>query len=77
MAEQVVLRHIDVSNVKDILDDNDNLPAPISHAILLFIGDMYMNRESVTNQNINKIPFSYDYILSLYQNYYPSKYKSE
>lgn len=77
VAEEVVSRHIDYK-LDEIAADNDGeLPASLQHAILLFIGDMYANRESVTSENITKIPFSYDYILSLWQNYYPSKFKTE
>ena len=77
VAEEVVQRHIDYDLNKIAEDNNGELPASLQHAILLFIGDMYANRESVTTQNITKIPFSYDYILSLWQNYYPSNFKTE
>ena len=75
VAEEVVSKHID-TDLSELVDDSGDLPAGITHAILLLIGNFYANRDSVTNLNINKIPFSYDYLLSLYQNYYPSKFKS-
>ena len=69
VSEQVVERHID-SNLSEVAKSNgDELPSPLLHAMLLFIGDMYRTRESVSFTSVSAIPFSYDYILSLYKNY--------
>lgn len=69
VAEKVVEKHTD-ENLKDIANENGGeLPPPLLHAMLLFIGDMYRSRESTTFGTVNSIPFSYDYILSLYKNY--------
>lgn len=66
VAEAMVARHID-RNLADIAIDG-HLPAPIQHACLLFIGNMYMNRESVSNVTMMDIPKSYDYLLATYKN---------
>lgn len=70
VAERVVETHID--NKLDIIASNNGgtLPAPILHAMLLFIGNMYANRESVAFVSANEIPLSYAYILDLYKCYY-------
>ena len=69
VAEKVVEKHTD-SNFSDIAEANGGeLPSPLTHAMLLFIGDMYKNRESISFTSVSAIPFSYDYILSLYKNY--------
>ena len=70
VAEKVVETHID--NKLDIVASNNGgtLPAPILHAMLLFIGNMYANRESVAFVSANEIPLSYAYILDLYKCYY-------
>lgn len=70
VAERVVETHID--NKLDIIASNNGgtLPAPILHAMLLFIGNMYANRESVAFVSANEIPLSYAYILGLYKCYY-------
>lgn len=69
VAEKVVEKHTD-SNLSDVANSNGGeIPSPLLHAILLFIGDMYRNRESISFTSVNSIPFSYDYILSLYKNY--------
>lgn len=69
VAEKVVEKHTD-SNLSDVANSNGGvLPSPLLHAMLLFIGDMYRNRESISFTSVNSIPFSYDYILSLYKNY--------
>lgn len=69
VAEKVVEKHTDTS-LKQIAEENGGeLPPPILHAMLLFIGDMYKSRESISFGSVTSIPFSYDYILSLYKNY--------
>lgn len=69
VAEKVVEKHTD-SDLSEIVSmSGGELPTPLIHAMLLFIGDMYRNRESVSFGSVNSIPFSYDYILSLYKNY--------
>jgi len=37
--------------------------------MLLFIGNMYLSRESVTFGNAVEIPLSYNYLLDLYKDY--------
>ena len=67
--EKVVEKHTD-TNLKKIAEENGGeLPPPILHAMLLFIGDMYKSRESISFGSVTSIPFSYDYILSPYKNY--------
>jgi len=66
VAEAIVSRHID-RNLEDILIDGE-LPAPIRHACQLYIGNMYMNRESVSNISMIDIPKSYEYLLATYKN---------
>lgn len=69
VAQNVVEKHTDMD--LDVIAESNGgeLPPPLVHAMLLFIGDMYRNRESISNLSVNAIPFSYDYILSLYKNY--------
>ncbi len=68
VAETVIQQHID-QNLSELAEDGGVLPAPLSQAMLLFIGNMYANRESVAYTNANEIPFAYDYLLSLYKDY--------
>lgn len=70
VAERVIEKHID-NNLSNFCDSEGELKeTPLLHAMLLFIGDMYQSRESVSfNSNPLEIPFSYDYLLSLYKNY--------
>lgn len=77
VAERVVETHID--NQLDIIASKNGgtLPAPILHAMLLFIGNMYANRESVAFVSANEIPLSYAYILDLYKCYYHSNNEDE
>lgn len=73
VAELVIQEHID-NNLSELCDvDGAELPAPLQHAILLFIGNMYNSRESVSFASAMELPFSYDYLLSLYKNYSNSR----
>ena len=68
VAEKVVEKHIDC-NLSDLQEEDGTLPVPLLHAMLLFIGDMYQSRESVSFTSASEIPFSYEYLLSLYKDY--------
>ena len=67
VAEEIVQRHIG-HRFEDILVDGQ-LPMALQHAMLLFIGTMYANRESVTFGSASELPLSYNYILQLFENY--------
>lgn len=45
------------------------LPDSIRHAILLMLGDLYNNRESVAFAKSYKVPYDHEYLLSPYVNY--------
>ena len=62
-AKQVVQMHI----CDDIDGMSEEQKKPLIHAIKLWVGTQYMNRESLSN--LNKANHSYEYILSLYKNY--------
>lgn len=68
VAEQIVQKHIDCK-FDDIVEEDGSLPMPLLQAMLLMIGNLYQNRESVSYANAIEIPFAYDYLLSLYKNY--------
>jgi len=36
--------------------------------MLLQVGSLYMTRENISNVNLSKIPFSYEYLLATYKN---------
>ena len=66
MAEEIVSRHIDYKLCD--LEEDGNIPAPILHACKLMVGNMYMNRESVSSNSNIEIPLSYQYLLATYKN---------
>ena len=69
VAEAIVSNHLgfDLSELAE--NNGGSLPAPIVHAMFLFVGNLYMNRESVSVANFSNIPFSYEYLIGLYKNY--------
>lgn len=76
VAESVVEKHI-CTNLYDLCKIEESggsvvytLPSPLQSAILLYIGDLYNSREgNAYGVSVSTVPFSYDYILSLYKNY--------
>lgn len=68
VAEEVVQKHID-KTFYDILDEEGEIPQPLLHTILLFVGNLYENRESVAYNQVVEVPNSLSYILSLYRDY--------
>lgn len=68
VAKTAVEKHIDC-NLEDLQNESGEIPTPLSQAILLMIGNLYMNRESVAFNSVVEVPKSYDYLLSLYKDY--------
>lgn len=68
VAEDAVQRHLN-EGLGVIIEKNEGkLPPPISHACLLFIGNLYQNREIISSRAF-ELPFNYHYLLSLYRKY--------
>lgn len=68
VAQDIVQKHIDCT-FDEIVRSEGALPASLLQAVLLMIGNLYNNRESVSFTSATEIPHSYDYLLSLYKNY--------
>lgn len=76
VAEDTVSRHI-CTNLLDLTHEENVggtttlvLPASLQAAILLYIGDLYNSREgNAYGVSVSQVPFSYDYLLSLWKNY--------
>ena len=45
------------------------IPPAVKAAMLLLVGNLYANREPVSYASVNKVPYTFDYLLSLYKNY--------
>lgn len=68
VAEKVVEKHIDC-DFSVLQDEVGMIPAPLLHSILLFIGNMYQSRESVSFTTAYELPLSFRYLLDLYMDY--------
>lgn len=68
VAEDVIQKHIDTT-FENIIQKKGAVPTALLHAILLFIGNMYDNRESVSYASVQEVPTSLNYILSMYRDY--------
>lgn len=69
VAENAVCRDLNLHSLKDIEDCTGMLPASVIQAMLLLIGTLYANRESVSYGNPTVVPHSYQYLLDLNRNY--------
>lgn len=66
-AESMVATHLNCK-LEDILEDGE-LPPQITQAILLLVGTLYANRESVAPISLVEVPLAYQYLLSTTINY--------
>ena len=66
-AEEAVSLNLCVS--LDSIAEGGEIPPSVKAAILLLIGNFYANREPVAYTSVNKVPYTYDYLISLNKNY--------
>lgn len=71
VAYKVIYEHLD-EDIDRLLSKGDgDIPSPLLQGILLLIGDFYQSRESVAfNSAPVELPLSFNYLMSLYKNYY-------
>ena len=69
VAEDAVRRDLNLYSLKEIEDCTGMLPAAVTQAMLLLIGTLYNNRESVAYGQAHPVPHSYEYLISLSRNY--------
>lgn len=68
VAVDTIQKHIDTT-FEEIKQKKGDIPKALLHAILLFIGNMYDNRESVSFTSVHEVPNSLNYILNMYRDY--------
>jgi hypothetical protein len=68
VAEDAVEKHLDVK-LSCPADEEGALPPSVRAAILLLVGNLYANREPVAFTSVNKVPYTFEYLISLYRNY--------
>ena len=62
VAEDAVARNLNLK-LDELAVDGEFTPPAVIHAIL------YANREPVSYSSVNKVPYTFDYLVSLYKNY--------
>ena len=65
VAEDAVARNLNLKLDELAVDGEFTPPAVIQ----LLIGNLYANREPVSYSSVNKVPYTFDYLISLYKNY--------
>ena len=68
VAEDSVSKHLDIA-LKDLIAKGQ-LPSAIRQSILLMVGNLYNNRESVSYGSPKTIPYNMEYLIGLYKHYY-------
>ena len=58
------------TDLVDLVDDKDKIPAPIFMAILLMVRHLYDHRSPVDHQAAKEVCLSYRYLLQPYKQYY-------
>ena len=69
VAEDAVRRDLNLYSLSEIEDETGMLPASVIQAMLLLIGTLYANRESISYGQAHPVPHSYQYLLDLARNY--------
>jgi uncharacterized phage protein (predicted DNA packaging) len=68
VAEDAVEKHLD-RKLQCMVDAEGGLPPSVKAAILLLVGNLYANREPVAYSSVNRVPYTFEYLISLYRNY--------
>ena len=69
VAEDAVKTDLNLNSLCEIEDETGMLPASVIQAMLLLIGTLYANRESVTYGTPHTVPHSYDFLIDLNRQY--------
>lgn len=68
VAEEAVQVHAN-EKLEEIAEHNGGCPPlPLIQAALLYVGNMYQNRE-IIGAKATALPFNYSYLIDLYRNY--------
>lgn len=67
-AEAVVSKDV-CDNLKNLEDEQGKIPAPLCQCVLLMVGNLYNNRESIAFAQAYEVPLSYKHLVGLYRNY--------
>lgn len=69
-AEDATAKRLNVKSLSKIINpDTGYLPESVNHSILLLVGNWYANREAVSNLNVNKLPYGFEFLADLNKNF--------
>lgn len=69
VAESAMTKRLNLKNLEDAVGDNGMLSPTVIQSILLLIGTLYANRESVSYANVNEVPHTLEFLIGLDRNY--------
>lgn len=67
-AEDVVSKYIDFP-LESLEDGSGDIPRALKFAMLLWIGTIYMQRESIASGGMSAVPHSLELLCDLYRDY--------
>lgn len=68
-SEDIVSKRIDKALETCVKSDGE-LESSVRQMILLMVGNLYENRESITPLNIKEVPYSFEYLADLNKHYH-------
>lgn len=69
VAEAVVARYI-CQPLIDLEDPTHHIPAPVKHAAMLYMGDLYNSREgNAYGVNVSQVPFTFQFLCDAWRCY--------
>lgn len=77
VAEDAVKTDLNLPSLSVLENREGMLPSSVIHAMLLLIGTLYSNRESVSFGTPHKVPLAYEYLLDLNRCYYRDTHKED
>ena len=69
VSENAIAIHLNYKNLYEVAERYGEIPAGVEQAQLLLIGNLYANREPVSYSSAVKVPYTLEYLISLYRNY--------
>lgn len=68
VAEAMLAKDLDIS-LEELISAEGDMPKPVLHAMMLIVGNLYANRESIAFASAVEVPQTYKFLIDYYRNY--------
>lgn len=69
VAESALPKHLNITDTSALYDEEGEYKSDIRQAVLLLVGSLYMQRESISYSNTTVANHAYEYLLQLNKSY--------